>query len=113
MRSGTGREVQPGHDHLHKGGPDGADSEGGRLRLAWPAMGLTEISAENGGDARCSVGAMQGHLHSSLHRGLVLPIYAIEGGPGSPSQPAKFHAPVPVLLIVDPFDEEEVDVLID
>ncbi len=40
-------------------------------------------------------------------------MYAIEGGPGSPGQLVKFYTPVPVLSIVDPFDEEEVDGLID
>ncbi len=48
-----------------------------------------------------------------LYRGLVPPMYAVEGGPESPSQLAKFYAPVPVLPIVDPFDEEEVGILID
>ncbi len=48
-----------------------------------------------------------------LYGGLVPPMYAIEGGPGSPGQPVKFYALVLVLLIVDPFDEEEVNILID
>ncbi len=35
-----------------------------------------------------------------------------DGGLGSPSQPVKFYAPVPVLPIMEGFDDEEVDALI-
>ncbi len=40
-------------------------------------------------------------------------VYAAEGGYGSPGQPSKFYALVPVLPIVDFMDDEGVDALIE
>ncbi len=48
-----------------------------------------------------------------LYGGLVPAMYITDGGPGSPSQPAKYYTPVPMLPIVDFLDDEEVDTLIE
>ncbi len=47
-----------------------------------------------------------------LYGGLVPLEYMVAGGPGSPGQPKKFYAPLPLLPIVESMDEEEVDALI-
>ncbi len=46
-----------------------------------------------------------------LYRGLVLPEYVVDGGPGSPNQLPKFYVLVPILPTVEGLDHNEVDAL--
>ncbi len=48
-----------------------------------------------------------------LYSGMVLTEYVVQGGPGSPGQPKKFYAPLPLLTMVQANDEEDVDAMID
>ncbi len=48
-----------------------------------------------------------------LYGGMVSPEYVIQGGPGSPGQPKKFYALLPLLPTVLAHDEEDVDAMID
>ncbi len=46
-----------------------------------------------------------------LYRGLVLPEYAVDGGPGTPNQLLKFYVPVPILSTVEGLDHNKLDTL--
>ncbi len=48
-----------------------------------------------------------------LYGGLVPPQYVVQGGPGSLGQPKKFYTPLPLLMMVQVMDEDDMDAMID